>query len=621
MNKLSISLLFFALLTGINAYGDNSCCPYEYNDSTCHPCNQSCIGPCDGYSFLQIRSQGRNIAKRLVGSQDFIHRAQECKTYSLLSVGVEYTRTFREERLTDFLFGSDLKNCCALYIQGSDIPNRDPRAWLADYLGLPVDYNSKVRFSPRIQNIILDFNVFLGLDELTEGLYFRIDAPLVYTKWQLCPCEEIINKGEKPFIAGYMANEEIQRNDLPKNFLDAMSGNITWGDMKTPMQFGRISNCENSRTRVAEIDLALGYNFWLEEDYHLGFFIHTSVPMGNRPCAIKLFEPIVGNGKHWELGAGLSGSWVFWTSEECPENYFGVWFEFLVSHLFKTCQCRSFDFCGRPNSRYMLIEQMGSNDDIIQGDVDGTNTTAEYQYKNNLMPAINWSTLNVNVKINAQIDFAIKLGYTRGNIGFDLGYNLWGRTKEKMTLDNCRCQTDKTFAIKGDSFLYGQTENTNIFGLSAAQNLATIHAGNNYPALNSDDPTLNPRIDNPYDAKQNGTDLTSLTSANAIKTSIQPTIITNRDLTRCSSVGSITHKIFGHINYAWKDRECSEYIPFVGIGAEGEFSQDNLCCDNCNNNKNNNTSYTNCNNSNSCKNKRGALSQWGVWVKGGLSFD
>jgi len=621
MNKLLAGLLSFTLLSSFAIYSENACCSTCHTCNTCnYDCNRCCLGPCDGYPFLQIRSQGRNTARRLVGCQDFIHRFDEDETYGLFSVAVEYTRTFREERIADFLFGRDLINCCELYIQGSGVANRHRYAWLADYFGLPTDYDSRIRFCPRIQNAIIDFNVFLGLDELKEGLYFRIDAPLVWTKWQLCPCERIINKGEAAFSEGYMDEVKIERKNLPTNFLQAVSGSTTWGDMKTPMQFGRITNCENSRTRVAEIDLALGYNFSLEQDHHFGIFVYAAVPTGNRPYAIKLFEPIVGNGKHWELGGGFSGSWIFWRSEECDDKYWGVWFEVLVTHLFKTCQCRSFDFCCKPNSRYMLLEEMGSNEDTIQGDIDGTDTKAEYQYKKSLIPAINWSTLNVNVRINAQVDFAIKLNYTRDNLGFDLGYNLWARTKEKMCLDNCKCQCDKKYAIKGDSFLYGKDEGSNKFGLSATQKPATIYGGKNYPAIDGDNPTLNPRIDNPYNAKENGNDLTSLTSVNAIKTSVQPNIVTTSDLNRCRSASSISHKIFGHISYAWKDRDNQDCIPFIGLGAEGEFSLDRGCCDDCDKN-----CCSTCNNcetiSSTCKSKRGGISQWGIWVKGGVSFD
>ena len=620
MKKIIAGLLFFTISSHFTTNTADSCCTVNDISDSCD-CYKCCLAPCEGYPYLQIRSQGRNTARRLVGTQDFVHVADECESYGLFSVAVEYTRSFREKRITDFLFGKDLVNCCQLYVQGSDTQNRHSCAWLADYFGLPTNYDSRIRFCPTIQNAIIDFNIFLGLDELKEGLYFRIDAPLVWTKWQLCPCEKIIEKGESPFLAGYMEDKEIKRNKLPENFLHAMAGSNTWGDVKTPMQFGLITNCENTRTRVAEIALELGYNFYLKEDHHFGAFIYASVPTGNRPHARKLFEPIVGNGKHWELGGGFSGSWTFWKSNDCEDTYWGIWFEAVVTHLFKACQCRSFDFCGKPNSRYMLLEQMGSNDDNIQGDTSGTNTKAEYQYKKNLIPAINWSTLNVNVRIDAPVDFAIKLGYNRGNTNFDLGYNLWARTKEKMRLDNCKCTSDKIYAIKGDTFLYGQIDADNKFALSATQSLADIHGGKNYPAVNNDNPVLNPRIDRPYNAKQDGNDLFSLTeTTDQIATSIQPKTVKISELNRCESASAITHKIFGHISYAWKNRCEDDCIPFLGIGAEGEFSQDKGCC--YGSNKKCNSSCNNCNHcSKSCNSKRGAVSQWGIWIKGGVSFD
>ena len=69
---------------------------------------------------------------------------------------------------------------------------------------------------------------------------------------------------------------------------------------------------------------------------------------------------------------------------------------------------------------------------------------------------------------------------------------------------------------------------------------------------------------------------------------------------------SLSHKLFGHVNYAWTDREI---VPFVGFGGFAEFGSNSSCCSD-------NTccvAYTSC-----CKNV--ALSQWGMWLKSGASF-
>ena len=636
MNRVLRSLFACLLLTSLVSYGVDCCNPCNYD------CNNCCLGPCDGYPFLQIRSQGRDSARELVGWQQFINKYDQDCTYGAFSLAVEYTRSFRNERLAHFLFGNDLINCCELYIQGSEVENRNKRAWMADYFGLDPKFDSRVRFCPQIQNAVLDFNLWLGFDEAAEGLYLRINAPIVWTKWQLCPCESVKTVGDAGYYAGYMSEEAVAADKLNKRFLDYMRGNsVTFGDMKTPLEYGRIDNCACTKTRLAEIDLSLGWNFVLEEDYHFGAFLYVAAPAGNRPCATRLFEPMVGNGKHWEFGGGISGSWIFWRDCECEEQYMGVWLEATIAHLFKACQRRSFDFCNKPNSRYMLLEEMTKDNPNEIG--DGTNF-AKYVYKENLIPAINWSTFNVDVRIDVQADIALKLGYTRCNWNFDLGYNLWARTGEKFCNDCCVCPTsDKLYAIKGDATIYGDYEGMtagSIYPISASQSKANIYAGTNKGAevaVTGPFATQNPGVDNKKRAWSGveiggealdvpGTDL-------EIYTSVDPILVNRCDLNLGRSPSAITHKLFGNIGYAWKDRECCDYIPFLGIGAKVEFAQDNwndcCCCDSCcdsccydsccntscNKGCNDNCCYDNC-----CT-RRGGVSQWGIWIKGGVAFD
>jgi len=671
MNRVIRGLLALALISSLAAYGattknGGSCCTTSCD--SCSDCNNCCLGPCDGYPFLQIRSQGRNSARQLVGVQQFVNRYDMECTNGMFSIALEYTRSFREKRIANFYFGKDLVNCCELFVQGSRVENRNSKAWLADNFGLPTDYDSRVKFCPRIQNVIVDLDFYLGLDEAAEGLYLRFNAPIVWTKWELCPCERSVSTGELGFDEGYMAETAVARTDLPANFLQSMCGGVTWGDMKTPMCYGRIYNCDCTKTRLAELDMTLGWNFRLEEDDNFGIFLYVAAPVGNKPCAKYLFEPMVGNGKHWELGGGISGEWIFWRSEECEERYMGLWMTATIAHLFKTCQCRSFDFCNKPNSRYMLLAEMEKNDTdpkINDTGLTATATNATYKYKKNLIPAINWSTFNVDVRIDVQADVALKLGWVRDNWSFDLGYNLYARTGEKFCNDccndccdcndccndccgcndNCGCGNSGTYVIKGDAWVYGLNDNESPEAwrpMSASQSLATIYAGKNYPTLTTDTattgPTTNPRVDNPkaayYGASTTATDHDLKDAGgDAINTSIQPIFATKSLLNLGKSPSMITHKLFLNFSYAWKDREeCEDWVPFLGIGGEVEFAQDtDCCCDDCCNSCcstscgcNDNCGCGDCCNSccdDCCDSRRGGISQWGIWIKGGVSFD
>lgn len=643
MKKSFKSLIALSIFLSIKTYSMNSsCCGVNTcGDCTaCGDCNSCCIGKCDGYPLLLPRSQGQDEARRLVMTQQFVNRYDMDSTYGAFSIIPEYSQSFNSKSLSHFLFGSDLVNCNQLYIQGSQVENRNSKAWLADYFGLPTDYQSKISFSPKIQNAILDINFYVGLDELAEGLFFKINFPLVWTKWTLCPSEEIVDSGVNGFSAGYMSTYTIAREDLAPNFLSTMNGGYKFGDMQTPIKAGKfINKCDCSVTRLAQVDLALGWNFVLENNHHFGIFLCAVAPTGNRPVSHYIFEPLAGNGKHWEFGAGITGSWIFHQSQENPDRYAGLWFNWTATHLFNSCQCRTFDFCSKPSSRYMLLEEMGNNNNNINAQVNGDDITASQQYNRSLIPAVNWSTFPIDVRIDVQTDAAIKFGFVIDNWTFDLGYNFWARSGEKFCNDKCSCDAvTKIYSIKGDTWVYGVIRENDVettkYPLSASQSQADIHSGKNYPAVDSDNPLINPRIDSPYPAKTDNATLYAIGTTSQINTSINPVILTRKNLNLGKGPGALSNSAFWNFGYAWKDHG-RDYMPFISLGGKIEFAQNNYKdCQSCqcyNNSSCNSCSCTTgCNNS-SCNNScssccqdccpRGGVSQWSIWLKGGLAFD
>ena len=100
------------------------------------------------------------------------------------------------------------------------------------------------------------------------------------------------------------------------------------------------------------------------------------------------------------------------------------------------------------------------------------------------------------------------------------------------------------------------------------------------------------------------------TNANQIKTSIDPVFITCDDLQFVSTRG-ISHKLFAHINYTIRDT-C--WLPYIGLGGFVEFGKNEKS--DCKAKPCNTSCSTQC-----CSNCIDcSLSQWGVWIKGGLSF-
>lgn len=565
------------------AFGsDEQCNGISYKKKKLCP-EQVCVSPCGPRTLFLPRSQGVNMARYLAGWKEYLPGC-EGRAWGNLSLALEYSHSFHGERIAQYLFGST-----QLHFSGSQVPDRVPTDLLADYFGLPTTFVGTIEFHPTIDNIIIDFNYMLGLDEWYYGLYFACNAPIVTTRWDLgIHCNEVnnINSQEAPvFPACYMA-----KNAVPTqlSIRSALSGSASFGDLKQNLMYGAFPCGRKQKTAVAEIDLILGYNFLMNEAAHLGLYIFTLIPTGNLPHSKIVFEPIVGNGRLWEIGPGIYGHYDIFR-----HNYhsLGIWFQGVLTHQFKSIQSRSFDLIGRgPLSRYMLLKEFNMNDKFVEA------------RESALYNAIDFSTRAVEVGGSVRLDAAIKLTYYYDRWGLDVGYNVYARTKEKLHIDSTLHPNDlnnRNLGLKGTEGVCYRILNTQtgqvlkpMPRLNSTQNRATINQGA---------PVDNPKpivLENPNNIAITWDSPTTPPYKLALQ-SDPPIILTGKhrnvadilDITTGAVPHQLTHKVFGHLYYTALDR-CWE--PQFGIGGEGEFdARPELL---------------------------GALNQWGVWFKWAFSF-
>jgi hypothetical protein len=671
-------------------------------------------------SMIVPRSQSFNAARQIVGwdNTDWgINRKPQDKYYSSFNIIFEYTRTFRDNRLARALFGNDLTctGCddASITISGSAVTTRNNQTdWLADYFGLSTDFQSTVTFKPQISNYILDFSYYAGLDAWVDGMYFKIYGPFVHTKWNLNAQECNITPGTNGFFQGYFSSNTVPAANLNTSFLSYANGctpyinndyssygeeyctttgangscttpgNITWNSLccsKISPECG----CDGqglSRNGFGELRFVLGYNFLNDEagDYHLGLGAYVAAPTGTRvgdeDCGNTskgryLFQPIVGNGKHWEVGGQVTAHQVWWRSED-EEKDLTMYIEANVTHLFSACQTRCFDLCSAgSNSRYMLAELLQSNRNSNPGlnattfnggpFANSTDTilsadTLGLEFGNAYAPVANITRRNVSSTIGAQGDVAFSLAYRSGNFQWDVGYDFWGRTCEKLNIKgDCCSGIEGQWALKGDQRVYGfvnspATAPTSSLAMKipATDSQANIHAGSNLLSNQVSYATATPTqpknfyADNSMSLAATGTANTkSITTypegTVTIYTSEQPVIIQESDFDLAGTRG-ISNKFFTHFNYAWPQMKDSKWTPYVGIGFEAECGGGNKRCnDDCNTSCNTGctttcnpcTSYptpsctkTECSTLQSCC-TNAALSQWGVWFKLGTSYN
>jgi hypothetical protein len=604
------------------------------------------------------RSQGRNGALKVAGLAEKVHLYDEGSYYNVDAAFV-YTRSFRTDRLANCLFGDDLVNCNSIIIQGSGIANRDPHAWLADYFYLPPDYNASFSIEPRIQNILVNLDFFVGLDEWIRGLYFRVHGPLTWSRWSLNfdePCD-IVTTGS--YSAGYFTWDGMTNAQLLQTFGDYAAGGApanTSGTNDQPtlgvafqgLQFAKIERCARSRTGFADVRFELGCDFLQSDNYHLGLNVQVVAPSGSRRSAEFAFDPTIGNGNHWEVGAGVSAHYVFWHSEG-EDRFGGIYFDASLTHINNAREQRTFDLCQRPNSRYMLAEKLGRPVQFLRAGETvasaGNTVVPVAQFKGVFAPVANLTTLDVNVRASIQADIALMFNYTSSNWGIDVGYNFWARSCEKISLrEQCcpnLCSDDiNTWALKGDARVFGFLSGEGSGDLSAGEPIAlsatecgaTIHQGTNVSADVADctgvDALQNCGIDNAQFGFGRGTggadNLLVHTpglsaDSDAIKTSLEPKFINCCDINLQRTKG-ISNTVFANLNYTW---DKDSWKPYFGIGGSVEFgsssSNANDACEITPDCSVACTPNTCCDNPCSCCLKC-SVSQWAVWLKGGLHF-
>lgn len=490
-----------------------------------------------GLSFFSPRSQGSNSARHLVGQHPYMNKKEATSCYGTLSATVEYLHAFKTRRIAEYFFG-----CDTIRFSGSQVTTRQDGDLLADYFGLSPSFDSEMFIKPNMQTTLVDFNLYCGLDGLCTGLYLFAYAPFAWTRSRICLEEEITNNGsDTQFPADYMQATALSAPVT--SALQPFEGNVTFGQVTQGINYGKFGPYVDDK-KVADVQFGLGWNFIRREHGHFGVHVHASAPTGTRPTSEYLFEPIIGNGRHWECGIGFSGDILLWEKDDEQTINFNIIANF--THLFKARQCRSFDFTTNGfGSRYMLLKEF---------DTDHT-------YTENMLPAINKTTLPCDVRVDLKIDGTFMASYHDQHWTFDVGYNGFIRTREKICIIG--------------------TIEENKYGLKGIQNVTNIDANKTESS-----------------ATLHGNDITQ---RDQVADNPSPVFIKTSDLDPCSAAMPryISHKFFWHLSHAWSEDEGQFFVPYLGVGMEVEFEGVKI---------------------KESRPNKNTLSLFGIWAKGGLAF-
>lgn len=490
-----------------------------------------------GRSFFAQRPQGQNQARYLAHEVSLYPLCSSDCYSDVTSLAVEYTDNFNRDNIGKYLFFNGTNS---MIFAGSATPalQKDVDAinfFLAD------DFWSRVEAKPRVQNVIVDLHTRKNLDNVWCGFYMEVDLPVVWTKWNVDLRETVTNVGTT--IAANRLSNNIAATAPVHSVIEAWKGtallqsnqtnpNADFPLIQQPMNYARIDGAQ-TKAALADLRFLFGYNLVCCDAYHVALNLRAVAPTGTRPSGEFVFEPIAGNGRHAELGGGVQMHYDLW-SNDCDSNI-SLWFDGYVNHMFKARHKRTFDWTTNGiGSRYLWLKKFNAAGNQVVELTRGPNVT----------------TLDCDVQVKVVGEATVFFDFNWCNWVFDIGYNVWGRTKEEVSITGSIAEG--IYGIKGNTLVnFDGTVDLNVAPTTTINGATTAAP-------------------------------VAFTTANALKTS---------DLNPHSAAApsAFSQKVFAHVGHTWHELDNT---PFIGIGAEGEFSGK----------------------------KNTALDQWGVWFKGGLTF-
>lgn len=369
-------------------------------------------------TFLMSRPVGVNLAMELATFHDhiFTHKTNTRKSH--IQVSPFYQAAIKGEDVGIYFGIGNGKNCFTAGdpTEETNIDKIDSRYFIHDQ---GQDFSKGIiTINPKQQVFGTRIDYFQFLEHPFKNTFLKISIPVAWIQNDL------------------HFNASEQKADSDGNYLyDFFSG----GEIKQLNDTGNKQQALNklkmggrrSAAGVADIDFSLGYRLVERKDKHCYIHVGVTAPTGTRADGEYLFEPVYGNGKHVALGWGIDASVKLWEREHHTGK---VIFALNHRYLFDGTEKRTIPV-KQDNYPYAHYYLTGRKD--LTDNSDG------------IFPAANVLTQDVTVRPGNQIDSIAALSFNFTRFLFDIGYNLFFKEGEHITLKNW---DDDKYAIVIDSY-------------------------------------------------------------------------------------------------------------------------------------------------------------------------
>lgn len=235
--------------------------------------------------------------------------------------------------------------------------------------------------------------------------------------------------------------------------------NVTQAFDQAAWKYGKIG-CDSRITRLADIELSLGYDWNCGDCATTQWEIGFVAPTGNRPCATFVAPAVVGNGGFFGIRTGSTA-----TVQLSDKEHWASWFRIDTDarYLFRRTQKRSFDLHGKEWSRYMMVwanKEAYTEAVTAAGTftLSGQNCVADLTKSRNYTPGINVFTTDFCIKPQFNGTFNSALHVAGERFKGELGWTVRARQAECAELS---CGWDQAPAFADSSYVVGVGLNNN----------------------------------------------------------------------------------------------------------------------------------------------------------------
>lgn len=562
----------------------NSCCNVSCSNncsfSCCSPCEVSCNSCCfkncntccaTSINLWQPHAFSAYSSRDIIQKRTFYTTVAEREEWNgMLSVAFEYMQNF----------GGKCNSCKNLGARpfwsgtnemtyGTNNGESDVDAYqfgMGDVVG-----QGAIQLNPRVQHVGADFMLHFAQYKDCRGFVFTLQAPLGAMMINPRVNEMVASPDEVPDLAWLLYPAPAGRYQTLTSAWQGGQAECNTGLLESSrykqiaLVSGRIASCKQTVVRLADLSAMIGYKVYGSDRGFVDIGFKVSCPTGNVPLAVNLLEPIFGRAGLWGVGGQVTSRYQVW---ECQDRDMSLdfWFEGEALHLFsgRRPSWRSFDLAlNGPGSKYLLLQFYAPGNPSTQ------NPTG--RIPSFITPAVNVTTMPVISKFAVEGSAAASFDLHKGNWNVMLGGEVWGRSRECLSLDFCnivkyRSANLNDFAVLGRQISEDDRSISNndfILVLALAEPLARINR--------SQDRVLGVGIP-PSTLTYPSSLPEGVVDARLPENRIPADLNEALDIAGAAAGRAITGKLFTQFGYTFNEHR---YTPNISLFTGVEFSRDN----------------------------------------------